>query len=122
VFVDFGLGLLKRPHVMSIGIFLALAVSGIFSATTDSVAHDIRMMSQNISRPPGEMASRLTTNQEIAGSTPAVVIVFFNFSIFLFRLLSSRVERALAGPYALSRWKGLSPCFCSFLFPLKICA
>ena len=24
--------------------------------------------------PPGEMASRLTTNQEIAGSTPAVVI------------------------------------------------
>ena len=25
-------------------------------------------------RPPGEMASRLTTNQEIAGSTPAVVI------------------------------------------------
>ena len=29
--------------------------------------------------PPGEMASRLTTNQEIAGSTPAVVIVFLNF-------------------------------------------
>jgi hypothetical protein len=27
-------------------------------------------------RPPGEMASRLTTNQEIAGSTPAVVILF----------------------------------------------
>ena len=26
--------------------------------------------------PPGEMASRLTTNQEIAGSTPAVVITF----------------------------------------------
>ena len=24
--------------------------------------------------PPGEMASRLTTNQEIAGSTPAVVM------------------------------------------------
>ena len=30
------------------------------------------------SRPPGEMASRLTTNQEIAGSTPAVVILFFS--------------------------------------------
>ena len=30
------------------------------------------------SRPPGEMASRLTTNQEIAGSTPAVVIIFFH--------------------------------------------
>ena len=29
--------------------------------------------------PPGEMASRLTTNQEIAGSTPAVVIIFLNF-------------------------------------------
>ena len=28
-------------------------------------------------RPPGEMASRLTTNQEIAGSIPAVVISFF---------------------------------------------
>ena len=27
--------------------------------------------------PPGEMASRLTTNQEIAGSTPAVVIECF---------------------------------------------
>jgi hypothetical protein len=27
------------------------------------------------------MASRLTTNQEIAGSTPAVVIIFFNFLI-----------------------------------------
>ena len=32
-------------------------------------------------RPPGEMASRLTTNQEIAGSTPAVVtcILCFGF-------------------------------------------
>ena len=28
-------------------------------------------------RPPGEMASRLTTNQEIAGSIPAVVIYIF---------------------------------------------
>ena len=28
-------------------------------------------------RPPGEMASRLTTNQEIAGSIPAVVIHIF---------------------------------------------
>ncbi len=32
------------------------------------------------------MASRLTTNQEIAGSTPAVVIIFFNFLNTLFNL------------------------------------
>ena len=30
--------------------------------------------------PPGEMASRLTTNQEIAGSTPAVVIFVHSIS------------------------------------------
>ena len=33
-----------------------------------------RVRPQPALRPPGEMASRLTTNQEIAGSTPAVVI------------------------------------------------
>ena len=46
----------------------------VYSATTDPVAHDICIRRRIISRPPGEMASRLTTNQEIAGSTPAVVI------------------------------------------------
>ena len=39
-------------------------------------ATDICARGASISRPPGEMASRLTTNQEIAGSTPAVVISF----------------------------------------------
>ena len=34
-----------------------------------------------LSWPPGEMASRLTTNQEIAGSTPAVVILFLFTSV-----------------------------------------
>ena len=48
------------------------------------LAHDICKRRRNISRPPGEMASRLTTNQEIAGSTPAVVIWF----IFLLPFLS----------------------------------
>ena len=38
-----------------------------------------------MSRPPGEMASRLTTNQEIAGSIPAVV----KFSLFWFLSLFS---------------------------------
>ena len=43
-------------------------------------------------RPPGEMASRLTTNQEIAGSTPAVVIFsFFDgiIGILVIELLSA---------------------------------
>ena len=31
----------------------------------------------HVSRPPGVMATRLTTNQEIAGSTPAVVNLSF---------------------------------------------
>jgi hypothetical protein len=44
---------------------------------------DICEWGAKISRPPGEMASRLTTNQEIAGSTPAVVInIFYLFSLF----------------------------------------
>ena len=37
-----------------------------------------------LSRPPGEMASRLTTNQEIAGSTPAVVMGVYRFLQLLF--------------------------------------
>ena len=85
-----GLGLLKALacHVQSNWRHIYLA----FSATTDSVAHDICMRWSNISRPPGEMASRLTTNQEIAGSTPAVVIVSFFFPFFPFLSLSgSRV-------------------------------
>ena len=34
-------------------------------------------------RPAGPMVRRLTTNQEIAGSTPASVILFFFFCRFI---------------------------------------
>ena len=48
----------------------------------------IQYYSRSIIRPPGEMASRLTTNQEIAGSTPAVVIAFLS-EILLFILATN---------------------------------
>ena len=47
------------------------------------------------SRPPGEMASRLTTNQEIAGSTPAVVNLFY---FWLYYLLISAVHQPARVP------------------------
>ena len=56
--------------------------NGRFLSEGEFLAHDICMRRLDISRPPGEMASRLTTNQEIAGSTPAVVIWFI--FVFLF--------------------------------------
>ena len=46
--------------------------------------------------PPGEMASRLTTNQEIAGSTPAVVISFGSFwPVESLALISDRRPRCV---------------------------
>ena len=63
--------------------------NGRFLSEGEFLAHVISMRSINISRPPGEMASRLTTNQEIAGSTPAVVIWFI--FVFLFCRGNSRL-------------------------------
>ena len=50
------------------------------------------------------MASRLTTNQEIAGSTPAVVIFsYFSFFVLAIRVSTpSRVGLALVQPPPLS--------------------
>ena len=51
----------------------------------------MKMKMRHLSWPPGEMASRLTTNQEIAGSTPAVVTAHVShwfFHLFNFNQLS----------------------------------
>ena len=50
------------------------SLSFLFPAISDRLSCYVYTNLDEFVRPPGEMASRLTTNQEIAGSTPAVVI------------------------------------------------
>ena len=54
-------------------------LSFLFPAISDLLSRYVYTNLDEFVRPPGEMASRLTTNQEIAGSTPAVVIWFLFF-------------------------------------------
>ena len=54
-------------------------------ASSSALERDVLGQIAILPWPPGEMASRLTTNQEIAGSTPAVVKVSPFCSFFQFQ-------------------------------------